>query len=217
MDKKIKLNLGCGVGLHKGYVNVDKYIDLKKLKTGAKTKKGVYKNAHYEKGIKFVEADILQMPFPDEYADVVELHQVIEHFNIRNIVPLLIEIKRVMKKGARLIITAPSFSSLAKEWVENDWKEEWLNKNGAYDLDEYFNLTEQIYGNQVEGIGETHLCPITPRFLQCCLTSAGFTDIIVWINLKGSRPIKGLGLASKTKKGMVCRCDTICAIVKNGV
>jgi len=201
--KKIKLNLGCGIGIWKEYVNVDKFINIDELKKGAATKKGIYKDAIYEKGATFVDADIEHMPFKDDYADEAELIQVIEHFNIYKIVPVL----------RKLIITAPNLTALAKEWVENDWFEEYLNKKGQYDLDEYKNLSEQIYGNQASD-GESHRCAITPRFLQWALSSAGFQDIIVWTCAKGTPMLDGMGLSSIDNDKKVARCEMVCAIVK---
>lgn len=220
MDKKyikkklIKLNLGCGIVIYKDFINVDKYVDIKELKRGANTKKGLYQKAVYEKGGKFVKADIRNLPFRDNYADEVEMHQVIEHFNILEIVNVFKEVRRVMKKGARLLISTPNFTALAKEWVENQWLEDFFAEKGTFNMNTYFNLNEQIYGNQIGGIGETHLTAITPGFLQWAFTVAGFKDIIIWCEIKGKLVPAKLGLASKNRKNKVHRCETIYAIVK---
>ena len=85
-NKKIKLNLGCGVHLFgEPFINVDKYFTLEDLKT----QKGFYANVIMEKGAKFVQADLLKLPFKNNYADYIICLDVIEHMRIRDVVPAI--------------------------------------------------------------------------------------------------------------------------------
>jgi predicted SAM-dependent methyltransferase len=171
----IKLNLGSGAHLKKGFINVDKFMTEEQIRG----KKGVFKNSIVEKGAKFVQSDIIKMPFPDNYADYVEMNQVIEHFPIRATVTYMKEVYRVMKKGAKLNITCPSFSGVAASWLE-------MIANPPFNPIEYIDIAEVIYGNQM-GDGESHKCPFTPEFVNYILTAAGFKQGKIFIARKGSK------------------------------
>ena len=228
-NKKIILNLGSGVSVyHKAhygtwgpnayYVNVDNYMEGKDIKKGAKTKKGIYMYASFDNEAEYVKADIRKLPFPDNYADGVELQQVIEHFSWWDVVPSLVEIRRVMKPNATLIISTPNFNALAKNWVENCWLEEYLVKNNIFNLDSYINLNEQIFGNQRgemgKNVGEMHKCAINPRFLQYALQKAGFLKfkIVVWA--EGSQPPNNIGVPSRHRRDRAFRCEMLIAKAK---
>jgi len=84
----MKLHLGCGNDLRKGYVNCDiskevnpdKIIDLEK-----------------------------KLPFKDNSVDEILANHVFEH--VENFVPLMHEIFRVCKKNAKIEIRVPFYSS----------------------------------------------------------------------------------------------------------
>ncbi len=194
-----KLNLGSGIFIRKGFINVDKYIDIEKLKRH----EGQYKNAIYQKGAKFVKADIKEMPFPDNYADYVELFNVIEHFPMREIILYIKEIYRVMKKGAKLIILTNSMNGLAASWLA-------MTAQPPFDLGRYIDIAEVIYGNQVGGAnqGEIHMCPFTPDFMNYILVQSGFKNGIIGI-LKRGDPVPKIGTIKPITKHAVCRNDLI--------
>src|SRR5579864_294813 len=87
--KKIKINLGCGEKYLSGYINcdfvntvkVDKIVDLNKF--------------HY--------------PFKTSYADEILMDNVLEHLD--NIVLVMEELYRVLKKNGTLKIYVPYFKS----------------------------------------------------------------------------------------------------------
>lgn len=170
---KIKLNLGCGIYVKRGWVNVDAFLDEEELKA----KSGNFKNALFEKGAKFVKADIKDMPFPDDYADLAEAHEVLEHMGIREIIPALKEIYRVLKPGGKFVASCPSFNGLVADWVS-------MMAFSEFDLERYVNIAETIYGNQAHE-GEFHRCPITPEFMDYCLGAAGFRKGGVGLYRKG--------------------------------
>ena len=192
----IRLNLGCGIYIKKGWINVDKYIDIEALKKH----ETYYTYAVYEKGAKFVSADIGQLPFSDNYADVVEMSQVIEHFPMRQIVAYMKEVYRVLKPGGKLYITAPSFNGVAAAWME-------MIANPPFNLDAFIDLAEVVYGNQLCE-GESHRCPITPEFANFVLTQAGFKNGIISIARKGT-PIRQVKWIKPFKKDAVFRNDNI--------
>lgn len=176
----IKLNLGSSLWLHAGYVNVDKYYTLEFIKN--------HPQARIEEGAEYVQADILTLPFSDNYADEVELHQVIEHFSIDEVIAALKEIHRVMKPGAILNISAPSFNGLCANWVKKELQ------RVSFDFTEFSYLAQEFYGCQAAD-GEFHKCPITRDFLGYALGQAGFKEGNFWLFEAGSRmPEEGFGL-----------------------
>lgn len=201
----VKLNLGCGVRAYKGWINVDNYL----TEEGLKSKKGGYKNAVWEDGAEFVQADILKLPFPDEYADFVECHQVLEHMMFNDVVPALKEIHRVMKKGAELILDVPCFDGLALDWLEM------VTRMGDFDVEKYVRVMETIVGNQAGGsVGEVHKSLFNPRFMNAVLNTAGFFEGEMYVYYKGSKMVKIGELGGTDLPDRVFRNDTLAVKVK---
>jgi len=84
----MKLNLGCGIDRMIGYVNCDISTDVKPDKIVDLEKK---------------------LPFENNSIDEINLSHVLEH--VRNLIPLMHEIRRVCKNGARIHIRVPFYSS----------------------------------------------------------------------------------------------------------
>jgi ubiquinone/menaquinone biosynthesis C-methylase UbiE len=116
-----------------------------------------------------VEGDILNLPFPDNYADVVEAHQAIEHISMENQVPAYKEIYRVMKKGGRFIMSVPSFNGLCLEFLGMELR------MSEFKPQEWYERAQEFYGIQVNE-GEYHRCPQTPSWIVYCLRQAGFNQ-----------------------------------------
>lgn len=188
---KIKLNLGCGAHIRKGWINVDKYIDIEALKR----KEGWYKNAIYEEGGKFVQADIVKLPFEDNYADHIELQQVLEHLPYRDVTPALTEIYRVLKPGGRFVVSVPNFDGLALDWLDMRMKE--FNEKA------YINQMEVVFGSQVSN-GEFHKCLFSPILLNAMLNTVGFKKGKIGAVPKGI-PTPNMGLLGIGKKGSYMR------------
>jgi len=205
MKKPIKLNLGCGVYFVKGWINVDKYLD------GAKMRKkgGPYKNAIIERGSKFVKADICNLPFKENYADIIECHQTIEHLPMRRIIDFCREVYRVLKPGGKCIISTNNMNDLCLGWLQMS-----LNRNFNYDV--YIDQAEPIYGNQhAYSEGEYHRVPITPDFLNYCLSVAGFKNGVLTSYTRGATIPQVGELIQKTKK-KILRNELLVAEVTKG-
>lgn len=190
----IRLNLGSGILLLKDYINVDMAFSYDDLKNGMGKKNNIYKDAVIQEEAKFVQASILKLPFKDNYADVAEMHQVVEHFRIRDVIPAFKEVYRVLKKGGKLILTTPNFNALCLEWINMI-----THPSNGFNIDLWTLKAEEFYGNQAND-AETHRCPMTPEFLIYSLNHAGFHDTIgkvVIFPLYGELPQKGYGLVSK--------------------
>jgi len=84
----MKLNLGCGRNIKKGWINLD-----------------------YTKGegVDVVhDLNITPLPFQDEEIDYVLCQDILEHVNF---IPLINDIHRILKKNGILKIRAPHFTS----------------------------------------------------------------------------------------------------------
>jgi predicted SAM-dependent methyltransferase len=88
VGEKMKLNLGCGKRILEGYVNCDELAES-----------GVDKIVNLDK----------RLPFDDDVAEEVLLENVIEHVN--EPYKLMVEVWRVSKNGAKVILEAPHTSS----------------------------------------------------------------------------------------------------------
>lgn len=90
MTAGLRLNIGCGNDIRPGYVNVD----------GAALP-----------GVDVVhDLDTVPLPFEAESVDEVVAKDVLEHIDL---VPLMRDLHRVMRPGARLWMSSPHFTSSA--------------------------------------------------------------------------------------------------------
>lgn len=108
------LEIGCGLG-----------ILLSLLKT--KNKYGVESNEFAvnkckEKGINArLHEDVYRLPFDDNFFDAVIMNESIEH--IHDIDRLTKEVKRILKRGGKFIITTPNKGFLVKDLSESHCSE----------------------------------------------------------------------------------------------
>lgn len=205
MANKIKLNLGSGGRLlGDGWINVDNYFDLKDLVKGQKTKKGVFGQANVPKGAKFVRADILKLPFPDEYADFVMMDNVLEHIPIHKAIPALKEANRVMKKGATLRIIVPAIEGMILTYLRNAM-------TAPFDLQKYIDLMHVIMGGQTTE-GEFHRSLYNVDFLNHVIISSNFKNgAIFYIPAGTAVPIEIRSFARSERKGWAAKHDWLIA------
>ncbi len=87
----IKINLGCGMDYHEGWVNVDFNKEIKADVYADFTKK---------------------LPFKDDYADLVLLDNVLEHIEPDKYFFFLEELHRICKNGAIIQVYVPHCSGM---------------------------------------------------------------------------------------------------------
>jgi ubiquinone/menaquinone biosynthesis C-methylase UbiE len=136
-----RLNLGCGFDKREGFINVDKYSTLAD-----------------------VNADILKLPFKDNFADEVVLFHVIEHVPYLKHVDLLDEIFRVTKEGGTFYISFPEFEKCSKAFLENKDGQRWKW------------WVQTLYGEQSHP-GLFHVAPILIDRLTEQLEESGFGEL----------------------------------------
>lgn len=164
LEDKVLLNLGCGLWLRKEFRNLDQFPEVE-----VRSCTGWYQDARIEDGAEYVQGNILHMPFPDDYADYVEMLDVIEHFPFRDVIPALQEVRRVLKPGAKLTLTTVNMDALCLEWLRQSCYEN-------SDLNGYWEVVQGIFGNETCE-GEFHRVAFNPRMLGNALGEAGFVDI----------------------------------------
>lgn len=183
----MKLNLGSGQRLKKGFINVD-IIPESEIKA---------------KG-KYVYGDVHALPFEDDSADYIEMYTVIEHIPYREVVDVLKEIRRVMKKGAKLVMVTDDFDGIVRDWMDMRIQ----RIRSGFNLDAYVNVMETVYGSQRYS-GDEHRCCMTPDFLNWALVQAGFSEGQFTIYPKHS-PVVKVG-TEPAQKGMAFRADMLVA------
>ena len=96
------LDFGCGMKPYRSLFTVDKYIGID------------IRNEGHHNDTSFVDVfyDGNHIPFDDEFFDSVYSSEVLTH--ISDIDPVMVEIRRVMKTGATILVTVPFV------WRENE-------------------------------------------------------------------------------------------------
>jgi len=158
MEKNAKkINLGCGIDLQPGFINVDLY-DEKDLREG----KGVLSKAKVRG--KYLKSDVRKLPFEDDYADYIIASEILEHIPLQDLNNTLREWVRVLKPGGKMIITCPDFDQVARDWLKT-----------PFDPATYGDMAQVIYGSQITD-GEYHLSPITAQFFEYYLSRMNLKD-----------------------------------------
>ncbi len=112
----MKLNFGCGKDIKKGYINID---------------------YHKFEGVdKIINLNEYPLPFNTKSVSEIICQDIIEHLD--NIPRFMLELKRICKKGAKIYIRVPHFTS------RNVWGD--LEHKRGFNWDS-FNTNEYIINN----------------------------------------------------------------------
>ena len=104
------LDLGCGPG---SFFYVLREKNKKAILYGIDvSKKQIDFASKLVKSASFCASDAIKIPFKDDTFDYVTLIEVIEHLNKNIERNIFNEIKRVLKKNGKIIITTPNYQSL---------------------------------------------------------------------------------------------------------
>ena len=99
VEEGIHLNIGCGAKLWKGFVNIDFPGNWSGLRPD-------------------VECDVRKLTLPDNYADSAYAIHVFEHFYRWEAESVLIEWKRVLKPGGKLILELPCLDKVIGRFLD---------------------------------------------------------------------------------------------------
>jgi ubiquinone/menaquinone biosynthesis C-methylase UbiE len=105
VDGVIRLDLGSGHKKYPGWISVDIADERKALKSGEIQHDSIQIQPD-------VVADLMHLPFSDNYADEARAIHVIEHFQPWDAEALLREWLRVLKPGASLAIECPCLEKI---------------------------------------------------------------------------------------------------------
>jgi len=102
--KPIRLNLGCGNDIKKGYINVDRYNNTGKVD---------------------LSADLGSLPFKDGYLDEIYTAHVFEHIGINDMYATVEEWKRVLSPNGDLILRLPNLEHEVNIWLNASDEQKW--------------------------------------------------------------------------------------------
>jgi len=157
----MKLNIGCGGTFLKDYINVD-------LDTLDNIKKR-YPNYEIKDNFKFLQSDVLKLPYENESVDEIRADAFLEHLSFIEEPLFFKEVKRVLKKGGILNFSVNNFEELVSEWLnaKDEWKDFYRNDDEAIKQEHWFGtytyhsnnrwgyLMASIFGTQ-NGVGQFH-------------------------------------------------------------
>jgi len=95
--------------------------------------------------VSFNMGDLFQMPFPDNYFDVIFNEGVIEHFSLDsqpNYVDAVYEMVRVTKKGGKVVVAVPNWYNFSHTLYK--WFLKKLNKKFEYGYEKSFKHIELV-------------------------------------------------------------------------
>ncbi len=149
----LRLNLGSGQRPFKGWVNCDS-------------------QARWNPDL---VCDIRKLPWEQPVAEIIVLHQVLEHLDCTGGPGLLRECYRVLLPSGSLLVFAPDLLALAKRWVSRE-------------LDDDYIYTVNLYGAYMSDEADRHKWGYSYRSLFAAMREAGFKTIrpFDWRDIPGA-------------------------------
>lgn len=141
IDALVKLDLGAGNKVNEGYIRVGLEPDHD------------------------VVTDLRKLPFPDDYADEAMAIHVIEHFYPWELMPTLIEWRRVLKPGGLLALELPDLYKCCAAFVKDSGKNPRNSLWGIYGDSGYADIMM------------LHKWGYTPETLASVMREAGFVKV----------------------------------------
>lgn len=123
-----------------------------------------------------------KIPYPDASVDEICAGYLLTHVSYRHHVPLVAEMFRVMKPGARLVVDEVDMSKAAQRWLSNPRDQDARNI--------LYGEVGSVHGAEFEEF-DAHRSGLTPSLLIELLTKAGFQRVnriqlhapVVWYQL----------------------------------
>ena len=140
MEKKIRLNLGCGGRPLHDYINVDMDTleDLRRR----------YPNQEFSDDLVIEQFDIFNLPYEDNSVDEIRSDAMVVHLPFTDEPKFFFEVERVLKPGGLLYISTVDFEETVKLWLkaEDDWKDFYRDDDEAISQQHWFGT--YTYGHE---------------------------------------------------------------------
>ncbi len=119
-------------------------------------------------------SDAKSLPFPSDYFDRVLMFDVVEHLHPWELAHSLVEIRRVLKRGGRLVVhTAPNrwYDAYAYPWVRR--VRTLMGQGGLYPVDPraITPVNQEVHVNEQDILS-----------MRRTLKESGFEDVQVWLD-----------------------------------
>lgn len=154
----IILDAGCGRGFYLNYYRYVSDVNLVGIELEREIIRKAQSNLTHLDNIRLLNANIYELPFPDDYFDAIILSEVLEH--LEDDAAALRELYRVLQPGAVLVITVPN-ANYPFLWDP-------INKT----LETLFNT--KIRNGPLAGIWANHVRLYTMPALRQPVLQAGF-------------------------------------------
>ena len=143
----MKLNLGCGLDVREGYVNID------------------VRRTHPKVQVIDLEEELLHR-FADESVEEILARDFLEHLSWRVVEDFLRDCLRVLRPGGRMYVQVPDMEAIARNVI--------LNPSFRYgELEGWRAISFWVYGAQ-DYPENTHRCGFTQATLRRLLEGVGF-------------------------------------------
>ena len=201
-DKGIRLNLGCASRLLDDYINVD-MDSLEEI-----TKR--YPNLTINDKQKFLQCDVLNLPFEDSSVSEVRADAILEHMSFLEEPLFFREVARVLKPGGMINISIPDFEYMVTKWLEaeDNWKDFFRNDDEAIRQEHWFGqhsysydsrwgyLIAGFFGPQ-NGEGQFHKNAYTESKMLAIYSKIGFENVDItrffWKETRPDLMIRAIG------------------------
>lgn len=103
--EKIKINLGCGNVIKKGYINIDRYNNTDNVD---------------------LSCDLKHLPFPDSSLDEIYTAHVFEHIEFNDVYLVLEDWKRALRVGGKIVMRLPNLEKEVRIWLDTPDDKKWF-------------------------------------------------------------------------------------------
>jgi len=178
----LRLNIGCGLDLRDGYINIDSETKESILKRYANSDNEIF-ISYLEKNIEVFNYDIFNLPYDDATVDEITCNAFLEHLDFVQERRFFFEISRVMKIGGEFHFSVPDFEWTIKKWLgaKDEWQDFYYTDKGEHYFGQYNRnmnnrwgyLTTTIFGNQGSE-GQYHKNAFTRNKIEAILKRIKF-------------------------------------------
>lgn len=183
-DKKLLINLGCGLNSPRNWLNCDSSLHAQLAKhpfvhSIVKRFDLLNKSSQWSANVEYINLN-RPLPWATDTVDVVYSSHVLEHLKKSSAVLLLKESLRVLKPGGTLRIVVPDMFYHAKKYADNAEQGQAALADFLYTINlcypEDRNIIKRVY-NHLMGFPSVHKTMYDHEKLKGLLEGTGFAGI----------------------------------------